>query len=211
MESELMENKEGCEVTLMITIPAEEIHQQFNKEYHKLMQTAKVPGFRSGKVPRQILEARYGQSVEQEVIENLINSSYQKTIRERNIPVLTRPLIENIKYVNKDEPLSFTAKIEIKPKIELNNYKEIPLKKQVAKITDKDVEDGLRHLQEKHAEIVIVEKPVGKDSLVIFDFETFKDKKPLPEGSQKDFLLEMGKNVLPPEVERQLLGMKNIR
>ncbi|MDI6736338.1 MAG: trigger factor [bacterium] len=208
MEHELMENKEGCEVTLKITVSAEEIHQQFNKEYHKLMQTAKVPGFRAGKVPRQILEARYGPDVEKEAIENLINSSYQKTIGERNIPVLSRPVIENIKYVNKDEPLSFTAKVEIKPKIELNNYKEIPLKKQVPKITDKDIENGLRRLQEKHAEIVIVEKPVGKDSLIIFDFETFEDKKPLPDGRQKDFLLEMGRNVFPPEFERQLLGMK---
>lgn len=208
MESELIENQEGCEVTLKITIPVEEIHQGFNREYHKLMQTAKVAGFRTGKVPRQILEARYGQSVEKEVIENLINSSYQKTIREKNIPVLSRPIIENIKYVNKNEPFSFTAKVEIKPTIEVKDYKKIPIKKQVAKITDKDVEDGLRRLQEKHAEIVIVEKPVGKDSLVIFDFETFKDGKPLPDGSQKDFLLEMGKNVLPPEVERQLLGMR---
>ncbi|MFH1563548.1 MAG: trigger factor [Nitrospirota bacterium] len=208
MESELMENQEGCEVTLKITIPVEEIHQGLNKEYHKLMQTAKVPGFRTGKIPRQILEARYGPDVEKEVIENLINSSYQKTIREKNIPIISRPIIENIKYVNKDEPLSFTAKVEIKPTIELNNYREIPLKRQVAKITDKDVEDGLRRLQEKNAQIVIVEKPIGKDSLVIFDFESFKDGKPLPDGSQKDFLLEMGKNIFPPEVERQLLGLK---
>ncbi len=208
MEHELIENKEGCEVTLKITIPAEEIHQQFNKEYHKLMQTAKVAGFRPGKVPRQILEARYGPAVEKEAIETLINSSYQKTIREKNIHVVSRPTIENINYVNKDEPLSFTAKVEIKPKIELNNYKKIPLKKQVTKITDKDVQDGLRRLQEKYAEIVSVEKPIGKDSLVIFDFEAFKDKEPLPDGRQKDFLLEMGRNVFPPEFERQLLGMK---
>ncbi len=211
MEVELIEKKEECELTLKITVSKEEVIQEFKNRYNKLIPTIKLPGFRAGKVPRNILEARYGQSVEKEVIENLINSTYQQAIKEKNIRVVSRPKIEELKYIKNDEPLSFLAKVEVKPNVELNNYKGITLKKKITNITDNDVEDGLRKLQEKHAEIVVVEKPVGKNSIIIFDFETFKDNKPMPDGIHKNFLLEMGKKIFPPEFEQQLLGMKKGR
>jgi trigger factor len=208
VEVELIEKKEDCELILKITIPKEEVIKKFNTEYNKLIQTAKIPGFRKGKVPRKILEARYGPSVEKEVIENLITTNYQQVIKEKNIPVVSQPKIEEINYVKKDEPLSFSAKVEVKPKVEINNYKGITLKKKVTKITEKDVDNGLRMLQERHAPIEVVEKPVGKNSIVIFDFEAFKDGRPIPNGVHKDFLLEMGKRIFPPEFERQLIGMR---
>jgi trigger factor len=208
VEVELIEKKEECELILKITIPKEEVIKKFNTEYNKLIQTAKIPGFRKGKVPRQILEARYGPSVEREVIENLITTNYQQAIKEKNIPVVSQPKIEEINYVKKDEPISFLAKVEVKPCVEVNNYKGITLKKKVTKITEKDVENGLRMLQEKHAPIEVVDKPVGKNSIVIFDFESYKDGRPIPNGVHKDFLLEMGKRIFPPEFERQLIGMR---
>ncbi|MEW6097069.1 MAG: trigger factor [bacterium] len=211
MEIELIEKKEECELTLKITISKEEVQREFDKKYNKLILAVKVPGFRKGKVPRHILETRYGPAVEKEVIENLIITHYQQAIKENDIRVVSQPQIEEIKYVKKDEPISFLAKVEVKPKVVVSNYKGITLCKKVSKITDKDVENGIRRLQEKHAPIAVVEKPVGKNSIVIFDFEGFKDNKPIPNGSHKDFLLEMGKKVFPQEFERQLVGLKKGR
>jgi len=208
VEIELTEDKENCEVTLKITLSKEEVEQALDKKYHKLTQTVKIDGFRKGKIPRQILEARYGRNVEKEVLENLITTTYSQAIKEKNIPILAQPKIEEVEYVKKEGGLSFKAKVEVKPKIEINNYRGISLKKCIETITDKNVEERLRRLQEKHASVEIVEKPVGKNSIVIFDFESFKDGKPLPNGSHKDFLLEMGRKIFPSEFEQQLIGLK---
>lgn len=208
MEVELTEKKEDCIVILKITISKEEVIKEFDRKYNSLIPIVKLPGFRKGKIPRQILELRYGPNVEKEVIEKLLSTYYQQAIKEKNILVVAQPKIEDIEYVKKDEPISFKALVEVKPEIELSNYREIRLKNKVANITDKDVEDGLYRLQEKHAPIEVVEKPVGKNSIVLFDFETFKDNKPIPNGSHKDFLLEIGKKVFPPELEQQLFGLK---
>lgn len=201
MEVEIIQ-KEGCELTLKITLSQEEVLREFDKKYNRLIQSSKIPGFRKGKIPRQILEARYGQSVQQEVMQDLIVNSYQAAIKEKNILSLSSPTIEEVTQ----EPFSFVAKVEVTPDIEVNNYIGIPLQKKVTKITDKEVEEGIRRLQEKHAQVEVVEKPVGKNSIIIFDFEAFKDDKPL--SGQKNFLLEIGKNVFPAEFERQLFGLK---
>lgn len=208
MEVELTEKKEDCVAILKITISKEEVIKEFDRKYNSLIPTVKLPGFRRGKIPRQILESRYGPNIEKEVIEKLLTTYYQQAIKEKNILVVSQPKIEDIEYVKKDEPISFKALVEVKPEIELSNYKGIRLKKKVTNVTDKDVEDGLRILQEKHASIEVVEKPVGKNSIVLFDFETFKDNKPVPDGSHKDFLLEIGKKIFPPELEQQLFGLK---
>lgn len=208
MEVEVIEAKEKCELVLKITISKEEVNREIERKYRELGLTARVAGFRKGKVPRKILENRYGQLVEKEALETLISNGYKQVIKEKNIPVVSQPEIEEVKYIRKDEPVSFSARVEVKPQIEVNNYKGIPLKKKVTKITDKDVENALRRLQEKYTPIEVVDKPIGKNSIVIFDFESFKDGTPIPNGSQKNILLEMGKNFFPPEFERQLLKLK---
>lgn len=208
METELTEDKEKCEVTVKITLSKEELAQAFDKKYNKLSQTVKIDGFRKGKAPRQILESRYKTAVEKEVLENLITTTYSQGIKEKNIPVLTQPKIEEIEYGKDGGGLSFKAKVEVKPKIEISDYKGISLKKEIDIITDKNVEESLRRLQEKYAAVEVVEKPVGKNSIVIFDFESFKDGKPIPNGSHKDFFLEIGRKIFPAEFEHQLIGLK---
>lgn len=205
---ELIEDKENCKVTLKIVVSKEEIAQECDKKYNKLIQKVKIPGFRKGKVPRQILEARYGPQVKKEVLENFIRTTYYQTIEEKNIPVISEPQIEDVQYSENGGGLSFLAKVEVKPKIEINNYRGISLKKDIKTITDKNVAEGLRSLQEKHASVEVVEKPIGKNSIVIFDFEGFKDGNPLPNSRHKDFLLEMGKKIFPSEFEQQLIGLK---
>ncbi|MEW6607955.1 MAG: trigger factor [bacterium] len=207
MEVETIEHNE-CELTLKITVSKEELEQEFDKKYQKLTQTAKLQGFRKGKVPRQVLETRYGPAVEKEVVENLISNRYLQAIKEKNIRIISQAKIEEVNYIKKDEPFSFVVKVEVMPEIELTTYHGIPLTKKVTNITDKDVDNGLHRLQEKYAPIEVVEKPIGKKSIVIFDFESFKDNKPLSDGSHKDFLLELGKEIFPQKFEQQLFGLK---
>jgi trigger factor len=199
---------------LKIEVPAEEVTQRFSRMYVELNRQVRIPGFRPGKAPVALLEKRYAKVVEEDVIRSLVPDYYDRAVRQAGIvPILVEiPPLERVK-IKKDAPFTFTATVEIKPKIELRDYKApnpISLKPDKRTVTDEQVDRALEVLREQHARLepVPAGSAVADGHYVILDVEGFLAGVPL-EGTKKEgHLHKVGSKalVLGLEVDTQLLG-----
>ncbi|HXH86566.1 MAG TPA: trigger factor, partial [Nitrospira sp.] len=199
---------------LKIEVPAEEVAQRFVRAYSELNRQVHVPGFRQGKAPIALLEKRYSKSVEEDVVRSLVPDFYERAVREAGIsPVLVEiPPLERVK-IKKDAPFTFTATVEIKPKIELRDYKApnpISLKPDKRAVTDEQLAKGMEVLREQHARLEA--PPAGHKSaegdFVILSLEGYLDGQAL-EGTKKEgHLHKIGSKatVLGLDIDPHVLG-----
>jgi trigger factor len=199
---------------LKIEVPVEEVAQRFVLAYKELNRQVRVPGFRPGKAPQALLEQRYAKAVEEDVVRSLVPDFYDRAVRQAGIsPVVVEiPPLERVK-IKRDAPFTFTATVEIKPKIELRDYKApnpISLKPDTRTVTDEQLAKGMNVLREQHARLEA--PPAGhrvvEGDFVILTLEGFLDNEPL-EGSKKaGHLHKVGSNatVLGLEIDRHVLG-----
>jgi trigger factor len=199
---------------LKIEVPVEEVAQRFVRAYKELNRQVRVPGFRPGKAPQALLEQRYAKAVEEDVVRSLVPDFYDRAVRQAGIsPVQVEiPPLERVK-IKRDAPFTFTATVEIKPKIELRDYKApnpISLKPDKRTVTDEQVAKGMDVLREQHARLDA--PPTGhkaaEGDFVILTVEGFLDGQPL-EGSKKaNHLHKVGSNmtVLGLDIDQHILG-----
>jgi trigger factor len=175
---------------LKIEVPVEEVAQRFVLAYKELNRQVRVPGFRPGKAPQSLLEQRYSKAVEEDVVRSLVPDFYDRAVRQAGIsPVMVEiPPLERVK-IKRDAPFTFTATVEIKPQIELRDYKApspISLKPDTRTVTDEQVAKGMNVLREQHARLEA--PPAGhkaaEGDFVILSVEGALDGQPL-EGSKK--------------------------
>ena len=199
---------------LKIEVPVEEVAQRFIQAYKELNRQVRVPGFRPGKAPQALLEQRYAKAVEEDVLRSLVPDYYDRAVRQAGIsPVLVEiPPLERVK-IKRDAPFIFTATVEIKPKIELRDYKApnpISLKPDSRTVTEEQLTKGMNVLREQHARL---EAPASghkasEGDFVILSIEGFLDGQPL-EGSKKaGHLHKVGSkaSVLGLEIDQHVLG-----
>jgi trigger factor len=191
---------------LKIEVPQQTVGEEIENLYSKIQQTATHPGFRKGKVPRKILEKKFGKSIRMEAVENTVSSSLKKALEDEHLVPLTDPDFGEVKFED-EGPLSFEVTIEVEPAIELAPYKGIEMKKPKLGVTDADIERVLKRLQLSNAKYSPVERPVQQGDIVIIDFESFTDNKPLKGGRAENFPLEVGSGAFAEEFEKQLVGM----
>lgn len=199
---------------LKIEVPPDEVNKHFAEIYAELNRQVRVPGFRPGKAPQALLEQRYGKDVGEDVIRRLIPTYYEKAIRQTGlVPVVVEvPPIERVK-IKKNAPFCFTATVEIKPRIELRDYKApnpISLKMDTRTVTEDQISKALDVLRERQAQLEAA--PAGTalaDGLyAVLDVEAFLDLAPL-EGAKKEGVLHRVGSKVPVlgiEVDGQLQG-----
>ncbi len=199
---------------LKIEVPVEEVAQRFVLAYKELNRQVRVPGFRPGKAPQALLEQRYSKAVEEDVVRSLVPDFYDRAVRQAGIsPVVVEiPPLERVK-IKRDAPFTFTATVEIKPTIELRDYKApnpISLKPDTRTVTDEQVAKGMNVLREQHARLEA--PPSGhkatEGDFVILSVEGVLDGQPL-EGSKKTgHLHKVGSKatVLGLQIDEHVLG-----
>lgn len=199
---------------LKIEVPADEVTQQFSRAYLELNRQVQIPGFRQGKAPLAILEKRYAKTVEEDVIRKLVPDFYGRAIKQAGInPVVVDiPPLDRVK-IKKDSPFTFTATVEIKPTIELRDYKSPhPLSLQADKrtVTEEQVERALEVLREQQARLDAAPPgaALAEGDYAIVDLEGFLDGTSL-EGTRKEGQLHrVGSKtaLLGIEIDAHLIG-----
>jgi trigger factor len=199
---------------LKIEVPADEVTQRFTRAYTELNRQVSIPGFRPGKAPVALLEKKYAKAVEEDVIRSLVPDYYDRAVRQAGIvPVVVEiPPLERVK-IKKDTPFTFTATVEIKPTIDLRDYKApnpISLKPDKRTVTEEQINRGLEVLREQHARLDTAPAghAIGDGDYVILDLEGTLEGKPL-EGTKKDGQLhKVGSNaaILGLEIDRDVTG-----
>ena len=201
---------------LKIEVPADEVTQRLARAYVELNRQVNIAGFRPGKAPLALLEKRYAKTVEEDVIRNLVPDFYDKAVRQAGIvPVHVEiPPLDRVK-IKKDEPFTFTATVEIRPNIELRDYKApspISLKPDKRTVTDDQLDRGLEVLREQQARLEAA--PAGHTIVdgdyIVLDVQGTLDGAPL-EGTKKEGQLhKVGSHasVLGLEIDSHVGGKK---
>lgn len=178
-----------------------------DKAFEKLNKKAKIDGFREGKAPRSVFEKKYGkENIFMEASEILIHERYHKIFEDDKLEPIIEPKVDIVKMDEFGLEANFT--IWTKPEITLGSYKNLNVKKEEVKITKEEINNEIKSLTEKYAEIVPIDGPVKKNDTAIIDFEGFNDGIPFEGGKATNYSLEIGSNSFIPGFEDGLIGMK---
>ncbi|GAE26188.1 cell division trigger factor [Halalkalibacter wakoensis JCM 9140] len=204
------EKLEGNEGVLTIDVAAEKVDAALDQAFKKVVKKVNVPGFRKGKVPRSMFEKQFGvESLYQDALDILLPEAYAGAIQEAGIEPVDRPEID-IETMEKGATLVFTAKVTVKPEVQLGEYKGLEVEEQDTTVTDEDVEAELKQLQERQAELVVVEDgAIENGDTAVFDFEGFVDGEAFEGGQADNYSLEVGSGQFIPGFEEQLVGLKS--
>ena len=203
------EKHEGNTGTLTIEVPAEQVNAGLDKAFKKVVKEINVPGFRKGKMPRQMFEQRFGtESLYQDALDFILPDAYANAVEEAGINPVDRPEID-IETMEKNKPLVFTAKVTVKPEVQLGEYKGLEVSQQDAEVTDEEIENQLKENQERFAELAVKEdEAIVEGDTAVINFEGFVDGEAFEGGQGEDYSLEIGSNSFIPGFEAQLIGAK---
>jgi trigger factor len=192
-----------------VELPVETVASEFSRAYKNLGQRVRVKGFRTGKIPRSVLQGIYGDEVKGEVRSHLVQETLGEIIRERGLQIVSRPEVE-ANDLSEAGAFSFSAVFEIKPEIDVRDYLGIEVERPKVAILDDQVEQAMRRLQEAHARLepVTDREVVGKGDFVTLDFSGTIDGKPFAGGKGENYALEVGAGHALPQFEEAVIGLR---
>lgn len=209
---------ENSAVKLTATIAKEDVVSGYNKNISKYAKNVQLPGFRKGHVPVKVLEQKYGDSLKQEVLADLIDESLNQIFAEeeskdiRPLPY-TQPRLDGDKLpeFSTDKDFTFTVVYDVFPSVEVKDFSKIEVKEPQVEIGDKELEEELKAVQERNA--VVIDKkegePVEKDNIVTIDYKELDDTGAVVAGSEREgfvFTVGTGENIY--KIDDEIIGMK---
>jgi trigger factor len=202
------EKLEGNQGVLTVEVSAEKVNEGLTAAFNKVVKQVNVPGFRKGKMPRAMFEKRFGvESLYQDALDILLPEAYGNAIDEAGIEPIDRPDID-IEQMEKGKELIFKATVQVKPEVTLGEYKGLEVEEFDTNVTDEDVANELKTLQERQAELVVKEEgTVENGDTVVLDFEGFVDGEAFEGGKAENHSLEIGSGSFIPGFEEQLVGL----
>ena len=198
--------KENNTGELKFEIDQDTIKAGLNTAFDRVKKNLNVPGFRKGRVPRQIFNRMYGEeALYEDALNAVLPAAYQKAVDETKVEPVDQPQI-SVESMEKNQPWAITATITVKPDVELGDYKGIEVKKQKRNVMKADVEDRLAELQKQQAELVLKDGKAEKGDTVVIDYVGTVDGKEFDGGSAQNYSLELGSNTFIPGFEDELIG-----
>ena len=194
---------------LTFEIEPAKIKEGLDTAFNRVKKTLNVPGFRKGKVPRQIFNKMFGEeSLYQDALNAVLPEAYANAVAESNIKPVAQPEID-VESMEKDSTWVLTAKVTVEPEVKLGQYKDLEVKARSTEVTDEEVDAESKKLQEQQAELVLKEdQPAAEGDTVVIDFEGKVDGVAFDGGKGENYSLELGSNTFIPGFEDQLVGHK---
>ncbi len=204
-----VEKLEKSMAKLTIEVSADDLEKALQSAYKKQKNKISIPGFRKGKVPRQMIEKMYGAEIFYDDAANaLIPKAYADAYDECEEEIVSRPQIDVVQ-IEKGQPFIFTATVALKPPVTLGEYKGLEVEKFSTDVTDEEIEARLKEEAEKNARTVTVEgRPVQDGDEVILDYEGFVDGVAFEGGKGENHPLTIGSGSFIPGFEEQLIGVE---
>ncbi|BAU26955.1 trigger factor [Aneurinibacillus soli] len=204
---EKLENNQG-----VLTVEVEEtrVDKAIDQAFNKVVKKINVPGFRKGKVPRKIFEARFGiESLYQDALDIILPEVYSEAVQETGIDPVDRPEVD-VEQMGKGQKLVFKATVTVKPEVKLGDYKGLAVEAKDFAVTDEAIAEELTAMQNRSAELVVLEDDaaVATGDFAIIDFTGFVEGEEFEGGSAENYQLEIGSGTFIPGFEDQVIGMK---
>lgn len=202
-----IESLEGLQRKLTVEVPSEKIANAIEKKLKQISKTVKMDGFRPGKVPARVVKQTYGAQIRQEVMGDMIESSYREAIIQEKLRPAGMPQILPLKDAADKEGLAYSATFEVYPEITAVEIESIEIEKPVAEVSAEDLDNMIKKLTEQRKEWVEVERASVTGDQVVCDFTGKIDGEFFTGGSGKDMSVEIGAGKMLKEFEEGLVGM----
>ena len=202
-----IESSKGLERQVKVTIPAEKVDSEVLQRLQKATKTVNIKGFRKGKVPLKVVQQQYGKAVRQEVMGEVVNSSFYEAIKQEDLKPVGQPKIEDI-VDNAGQDLEYKATFEVYPEVKLADLAKVSISRPVADINSDDLEKMIDVLRNQQASFDETDNPAQDGDKVNIDFVgTLRGKKEFPGGSAEGQDLTLGSNSMIPGFEDGLIGV----
>jgi trigger factor len=202
-----IETLEGLERRMTVYIPSERVTEAVEKKLRDLSKTVRIDGFRPGKVPLKVVQQKFGGHVRQEVIGDVIESSYQEALIQEKVRPAGMPSIDSIDSEGQEE-MSFTATFEVYPEVDELELEAIEIEKPLVEVQDSDFDDMLEKLRQQRKTWSEVDTAAQSGHQVLVDFEGRIDGETFEGGSGKEMAVEIGAGQMLPEFEDGLEGIR---
>jgi trigger factor len=203
--------KGDCAYEVKVSVPAANETKQAEKVLDDVVKETEIPGFRRGRAPRKLVERRLGKAIRSEVTGKLVDASFKKLVKDKELKPLSTPAIEGLENEAErpaGDALTFTLKFEVLPKVDLGKYRGIKIERPVVIVDDKDIDEAVEGIRERHATFDTVEGAAKKDDQVVIDFKGVVDGEEFAGGSAQNYPYVLGSKRFFPEFEKALKGAK---
>ena len=201
-------NVSEVERRVTVELDAEKVSGAIDKAYKNLQKKVRLPGFRPGKAPLSILQKHFKAQIEEEVISELVQTSFPEVMEQQNLKPVSMPKVEN-GVLEKGREFSYTVGIEIKPAIDVQGYTGLKIERLQPEATEADVTGELERYRASYADMrEITGRPAQADDHVLFDLEGFINDEPYLGGKKTDYFLELGRDMLLPGFDECMIGLK---
>ncbi|GAB3048055.1 trigger factor [Acinetobacter apis] len=197
----------GVARRLNVSVPTGRINEQFEARLKRTAKTAKINGFRKGKIPLNVVRREYGAGIYQEVVNDIIRDTVFEAIQQEKINAVGMPNIEKVE--NTEDALVYEATVEVYPEVEVKAFDGLEVERQISEIKDKDVDQMIENLRKQRQTWVNTKGMAKKDMQVTFDFEGSIDGEIFDGGSAQDYKLVLGAGQMIPGFEDGIIGMKS--
>ncbi len=202
-----VENLSKLRRSLKIVLPKERVALKIEAAYKKLKSEVNIKGFRKGKVPHKVLEKSYGEQVNNEVSEQLIQDSYFDALSETNLEAVVHPDVKTFDF-NDDGTFAYEAEVEIKPEFELCEYKGLEVEHPEIAIGEEEIQSSLEATRKEIAPLKNVEdRTIEKNDMVIIDFQGYENGEPIKAVSGAEYPLDVGSGRNGEEFEDMVIGL----
>jgi len=209
-----LENLPNCITTMRVELPADKVSQTRDAIVREYAQHAKFPGFRPGKAPRAVIEAKFKKDIQEELQKRLVSESCRAAIVENKLRVLTISNVEDVEFAA-DQTLTFTATVVTTPEFELPEYKGMKLEVPLSEVTEKDIDEGIERLRDQAADFVdVTDRTLAMDDFAVITYTGTVDGKPVDEvvpsakilAHNTEFWLKLTSETFLPGFSDQLVG-----
>ena len=193
---------------LEIEVPSDAIQSELNAAYARYSREVRLPGFRRGKVPLSVLKARLGNEIRAEVLEKKIPEYLNSAHEKADIKPISQPVIEEIEF-DEGQDLKLRASVEVKPAIELKQYKDLRVNRRTVNVTDEDIDQRLEGLRERYASVVNVDGAAERDHFIRADIQHADNSGvPIIGRKEENQFFQIGSGRLGEDFDTQLAGVR---
>ena len=211
MSAKWERDSDASKGTLTFDIDVDTIKKGIDEAFVETRKKITVPGFRKGRVPRQIFNQMYGEeSLYQDALNKVLPDAYSAAVKETGIKPVDQPSID-IKSMEKGQPWTLTAEVAVEPEVKLGDYKGMEVPEQDTTVSDADVDSEIEKKRQQQAELVLKDEDqaAANGDTVVIDYEGSVDGEKFDGGSANNYSLELGSGSFIPGFEDQLVGHKS--
>ena len=204
-----VEPVEPTKVRINVVVEPDELAPAIDRTARRLGREVRVPGFRKGKVPRQVIEARIGRKalVAEAIESEAVPEFYARALREHDLAPLSRAKVDLGEWTE-GAPLEFSAEVEVKPELDLPPYRSIQVDRPDVEVTEADVDARLDRERERFAQLEVIGRPLAEGDFAQIDLRATRHLEEIPDLTRSDFLYELGSGIVVPKLDEELQGAR---